>query len=57
MAKACPQNELQPAIFTNLQLPPADLKSFAASGGQLFFTLGAPKHVSEPRQREKEPAE
>lgn len=32
MAKSCPQNELHPTIFINLQPPPADFKCLSASG-------------------------
>lgn len=54
MAKSCPQNELCPAIFINLQPPPADCKSLSASGEPDVLYPVYSNHHSEPgRESEK----
>lgn len=53
MAKSCPQNELHPSIFINLQPPPADCKSLSASGQPDVLHPVYSNYHSEPQESEK----
>lgn len=54
MAKSCPQNELCPTIFINLQPPPADCKSLSASGEPDVLYPVYSSHHAEPGKVKRE---